>query len=101
MGAIFALLWVYQDKPPLRWHGITLNAFVAIFSTIARSLLAFTLSNSLGQWKWRWFSGGRNPLIDFEIINDASRGPLGSFRLLWRTKGACVAAPINASALLC
>jgi len=87
MPVIVVLLFVYNNKSTFKWHGVTLNALVALFSTIARSLFVFAVSKGLGQWKWLWFLRARKPLMDFEIIDGASRGPLGGIQLLWRTKG--------------
>lgn len=66
--------------------GITLNAFVAVFSAVAKAALILPVSEAIGQLKWIWFRDGRR-LYDFHAFDNASRGPLGSVLLLGTTKG--------------
>jgi hypothetical protein len=88
MGAILVLLAVFKDKAqPRRILGLTLNAHIAVLSKIASAALLVPTSEALGQLKWSWFKSGSKKLWDFEIFDNASRGPWGSFLLLVRTKG--------------
>ena len=88
MGAILVLLWRYNGKPLGGWSGgITLNTVVSVLSTVAKSALAMAVSASLGQGKWVWFIKRQHPLSEFATFDNASRGPIGSFQLLWLTKG--------------
>ena len=88
MGAILVLLFVYKDKrQPGRLLGLTLNAYVAVLSKIASAALLLPTSEALGQLKWSWFQKGAKKMWDFEIFDNASRGPWGSVLLLIRTKG--------------
>ncbi|MCJ1265917.1 hypothetical protein MMC22_005799 [Lobaria immixta] len=48
--------------------------------------LMLAVSSALGQWRWNWFYGQSRPLADFDTLDAASRGAIGSFRLLWTTK---------------
>lgn len=88
MVAIAILLAHYHDEPIFDWNGVTLNAIIAVFSAMTKAMLAFTLSECLGQAKWIWFSWQQRPLSDVDLIDAASRGPLGSFRILGQP-GAC------------
>ncbi|MCJ1347113.1 hypothetical protein MMC31_005334 [Peltigera leucophlebia] len=88
MVAIAILLAHYNDEPIFDWNGVTLNAIIAVFSAMSKAMLAFTLSECLGQAKWIWFSSQQRPLSDVDLIDAASRGPLGSFRILGQP-GAC------------
>ena len=81
MAAIGILLAHYKDQPIFDWHGITFNVILVVLSAISKTTLAFTLSECLGQAKWIWFSKQR-PLRDIDLIDSASRGPLGSFKVL-------------------
>jgi hypothetical protein len=96
MAAIVAVLIYLQDKPLPRWPlsriGLTLNAYIAILSKIAGAGLILPVSESLGQLKWSWFQRDSKKLWDFEIFDNASRGPWGSFLLLIRTKFKTLAA---------
>lgn len=94
MCAIVAILCRYQDQPlPKHWvMNITLNAYIAILSKAASAALMLPISEALGQLKWSWFRGHSKKLSDFEMFDNASRGPWGSFILLIRTKGSTLAA---------
>ena len=82
MIAIGILLAHFNDRPIFDWNGLTLNAIVAVFSAMSKAMLAYTLSECLGQAKWIWFSSQKRPLSDIDRIDSASRGPLGSFQIL-------------------
>ena len=97
MGAIIAALIVLQDQPASRWPfdgaGLTLNAFVSILSRIAGAALLLPVAEALGQLKWIWFiRGDSKKMWDFEMFDNASRGPWGAFLLLIHTKGKTIAA---------
>lgn len=42
--------------------------------------------SALGQLKWEWFRGRETKVIDFERLDSATRGPVGSLILLVRTR---------------
>lgn len=86
LAVIFALLNHNNQKPIFKWHDLTLNTLVSIFTTIAKTLLMFTVSSCIGQWKYITFSRNRRKLIEFATLDSASRGPKGSFDLLWQTR---------------
>ncbi|KAF2878015.1 hypothetical protein BDV95DRAFT_479049 [Massariosphaeria phaeospora] len=100
MGAIIGMLLFFKDKRPPRWLGFTLNAYIAILSKIASAALLVPISEALGQLKWSWFREGSKKMWDFEIFDNASRGPWGAFLLLVRTKGRALAAVGAAVTLL-
>ena len=56
MAAIGMLLAHYNNQPVLDWKGVTLNAIVSVLSALSSAMLAFTLSDCLGQAKWIWVS---------------------------------------------
>ena len=78
------LLAHYNNQPVFDWNGVTLNVIVVVLSTMSKAMLAFTLSESLGQAKWIWFSWQRRNLSDLNLIDMGSRGPLGCFKILGR-----------------
>ncbi|KAF1944986.1 hypothetical protein EJ02DRAFT_396997 [Clathrospora elynae] len=97
MGAIIAVLVVLRDKSVTKWPfndiGFTLNAFVSILSRIAGAALLLPVAEALGQLKWSWFiKGDSKKMWDFEMFDNASRGPWGAFLLLIHTRGKTVAA---------
>lgn len=98
-----ALLLAYYDGRvlPDRWPlGITLNAYIAVLSGVAKYTLAVPVENLIGQMKWHWFAEQPRPLLDLEQFDCASRGPWGSIRLLLRTRGRSVSPTISFRLLL-
>ncbi|ORY10632.1 hypothetical protein BCR34DRAFT_485302 [Clohesyomyces aquaticus] len=102
--AIFFLLASLQDKPQPSWAsggnqcvegndtvlcrtvGISVNAVISWLGTIARICLLVPVSNGIGQLKWSWFNGRAGYVKDMGTFDEASRGILGSLRLIWRLK---------------
>ncbi|KAF4876835.1 hypothetical protein CGCSCA1_v003955 [Colletotrichum siamense] len=86
--ALVLVLKEFNQKPLPRWpSGITLNTIIAALSTIARTAFLIPVSEGLSQSKWAWFKKKPRPLTDFDMFDQASRGPWGSIGLLVRTKG--------------
>ncbi|KAK1974446.1 hypothetical protein LZ30DRAFT_408673 [Colletotrichum cereale] len=84
------LLASFDNKPIFTWQGVTLNTIVSILSVTIKASISFVISECLAQWKWILFIREDRVLIDFDRIDAATRGPLGSLRILLRTKGAFV-----------
>lgn len=80
------LLVKFNHQPIFSWHGVTLNALVSVLSTASKGGLLLTVEEATGQWKWILFTRQPRPLVDFDRIDEASRGPLGSLTLIWRLK---------------
>jgi hypothetical protein len=91
MTTIISVLWYYDNKELPQWgFGVTLNVFISIFSNLARAALLLPTAEALGQLKWNWFRRESKTMMDFEILDSASRGPWGAFVLLVRTRGRYV-----------
>ncbi|KAF4466778.1 hypothetical protein FALBO_6352 [Fusarium albosuccineum] len=86
--AIVALLSHFHGKPVFTWNGVTLNALVSVLSVAMKASLAYVTAECMAQWKWILFTREPRLLIDFDRIDAATRGPLGSLRVLLRTRGA-------------
>ena len=90
------ILRIYDGRPLTDWQGaismgtfsvnISLNFIVAVLGTISKANIAVAVEAGLSQAKWLWFSQRRRSLLDYKRFDDASRGPLGSARLLLVTK---------------
>jgi uncharacterized protein DUF3176 len=80
-GAVILLLR-NNGKSVRSWHSITLNAAVSALAAVTRSMILMAVASCLSQYKWIWFKEQPRPLPDFEVINQASRGPSGALRLL-------------------
>ncbi|KAK4443634.1 hypothetical protein QBC34DRAFT_476700 [Podospora aff. communis PSN243] len=84
MTAMVAILICYDAKVfPYVPGDISLNAIIAILSTISKSSLIFSVSTVIGQLKWDWYEREPRGLSDLETFDKASRGPLGAVQLLF------------------
>ena len=79
---ITVLLSLYNGLPVEDWNVVTLNAVFHVFSTMCKSLIAYSVNEAHGQAKWLWLSRKTRPVEDLDIIDDASRGSEGSLKLL-------------------
>ncbi|KAF6819421.1 hypothetical protein CPLU01_13062 [Colletotrichum plurivorum] len=84
------LLSEFNHQPFFEWNGISLNTIISILSVTGKAAITFTISECVAQWKWILFDREERLLIDFDRIDGATRGPLGSLRVILKTKGAYV-----------
>ncbi|KAF0321768.1 hypothetical protein GQ607_010902 [Colletotrichum asianum] len=75
---------------------ISINALVAIFSTVLRASVLFIVTEAIGELKWQWMESPRS-LRDMEYFTNAGTGPWGSLKFLffswkptWTVAGAFV-----------
>lgn len=84
MIGLIAILASFQNRVTTEWKFfISINAVVAIVITAARATLLATVSVCLSQEKWNHFNNRARRLQDLNIIDRASRGPLGSIQMLF------------------
>ncbi|EHK45371.1 hypothetical protein TRIATDRAFT_174938, partial [Trichoderma atroviride IMI 206040] len=84
MIGLLAILASFQNRLTTEWtFFISINAVVAIVITAARATLLATVSVCLSQEKWNHFNNRARRLQDLNIIDRASRGPLGSIQMLF------------------
>ncbi|KAI0534816.1 hypothetical protein GGR58DRAFT_504911 [Xylaria digitata] len=83
--SLIIVLTVYDGKTVFSWHGVTLNAIVSILATSSKASMLLAVEELISQWKWILFHTPRT-LWDFERIDSASRGPLGSLAVMWCCK---------------
>lgn len=58
---------------------------MSILATASKASLLLTIGTSIGQLKWIWFQQGpKRPLYNLQSFDDASRGPLGSLKILFQ-----------------
>ncbi|QDS72551.1 hypothetical protein FKW77_000488 [Venturia effusa] len=92
MVIITVVLLRYNGKPDPKWRiGLSIGSFISIFSGFAKSALLLPTAEALGQLKWSWFRHNERAIIDFERLDSASRGPMGSLVLLVRTRKVTLA----------
>lgn len=84
VGAVVATLYPHQGKPLPQWrYHISVNALISIYAVVLKTAIMFVVAEGLGQLKWSWYYSD-HPLHDLLRYDEASRGALGSVKLLWR-----------------
>ncbi|KAK0646425.1 hypothetical protein B0T16DRAFT_458346 [Cercophora newfieldiana] len=86
---IVAVLGAYdgQSLPQLPLH-VTLNTFLAFFTTLCKAAFMTPITEAFSQWKWNLLTqkengqGRTRSLADFEVLDSASRGTWGSWKVL-------------------
>lgn len=66
---IIVVLACYNDRPlPRLPMQITLNTFLAFFTTFTKAAFMIPISEALSQWKWNIYASGlpSRPLADFK-----------------------------------
>jgi hypothetical protein len=87
LASMVGVLFAFDGKPIFDNGILTLNTVIAILSAANKATILYAVSHAIGQWKWIAFSGReQRRLLDFERIESASRGPLGSLGLLTNTR---------------
>ncbi|KAF2100257.1 hypothetical protein NA57DRAFT_73867 [Rhizodiscina lignyota] len=81
--AIIILLAHFNDRPLEQWKSkVEFNTVVSVLSQVATPALLVSVQSCLGQLKWIRYRK-RTALTALEVFDKASRGPQGSFELLW------------------
>lgn len=81
---IILILIAFNNKPFSMWHSrVSLNAIISALSQLSQSALIVAVASCIGQQKWTWFKTSRK-LNDLKDFDDASRGPEGSLRFLFK-----------------
>ncbi|KAK3940913.1 hypothetical protein QBC46DRAFT_407821 [Diplogelasinospora grovesii] len=80
--ALITTLAYFNRKAVFDSRIITLNTIVSVLSSASKAFLLYSAANCIRQWNWILFTARPRRLYDFERVTDASRGPLGSLRLL-------------------
>lgn len=84
--AMIIVLLQHQGTKVSSWkHPWTLNSIVSLINTVIKGAVLIPIAASIGQLKWKRFWRYQT-LSDMEVFDEASRGAVGSVRLLWRLK---------------
>jgi hypothetical protein len=68
------------------------NTVIALFSTLSKSAILLVITACIGQLKWIYFGRRGHRVVDLQIFDAASRGPLGAIALIVRIRwGATIA----------
>lgn len=102
--SIVAVLFTFDQKPLTSWKAtLRPNTVIAILSTVSKSALLMVIGSGIGQLKWVYFEQRPHCVADFAVFDEASRGPLGSSKLLlrihWRATLASIGALLTLLAL--
>lgn len=88
LGANIAFLAVLNNKEYKSWKiarvDFTPNTIISIIATFTKASLLLPVAEVLSQLKWLHFQDRIQQLSHLQVFDDASRGPLGSLRLLWK-----------------
>lgn len=85
MAAIVAILVTTKDRPADEWNFyFSISATLALLGMIAKSTAAIGVGACISQYKWLYFKRAPRKLTDLDLLEEASRGPLGSLILLAR-----------------
>lgn len=82
---VILLLFINNRTIPTLPLNIALNTYISFFATVSKASMVFAVAESISQLKWLWFREPRT-LHDIEIFDDASRGPMGALRLVFRMR---------------
>lgn len=92
-GLVFLLLNVVilsiiNGQPLKPWilfgHSISPNTLISIFSTLSKTSITLPLAEGLSQLKWTYFRQRSHPVVHMQLFDEASRGPWGALKLVWR-----------------
>ncbi|KUJ14986.1 uncharacterized protein LY89DRAFT_698506 [Mollisia scopiformis] len=87
LAAIAATLTPFQGRPlPQLPYDVSLNSLISLYVLLLKAAMFVILCSGIGQLKWNWFENTR-PLQDLERFDEASRGPIGAFKLIWGLRG--------------
>ena len=80
---IIAILSRYNGHTvPRLPYNVPLNLVISFLGTFSKSLLILVASSALGQWKWLLGTAKSISLLEFQNCDEASRGFIGSAKLL-------------------
>ncbi|KAI1131416.1 hypothetical protein F5Y10DRAFT_233625 [Nemania abortiva] len=84
MSLLAFLLSKINGIPLASWDlPIVPQSLIAILTTVGKTSLLVPVASCIGQLKWHHFAEKPRKLINFQLFDDASRGPWGSVLLVW------------------
>lgn len=99
--SIIVILRVFDgEKQPDLILELTINSLLQYLISLTKLFLFVPVIEALGQLKWLWFASQPRSLLDFQLYDEATRGGIGAFKLLFRLKGllkSYVVSPITSS----
>jgi hypothetical protein len=84
--AIVATIRIHESKTIPEWKfGLTVNAIIAACTVVLKAAAGLILAEGISHLKWISVAQPQS-LSTFVAHDDASRGPLGALKLLWRNR---------------
>ncbi|KAF2968381.1 hypothetical protein GQX73_g5218 [Xylaria multiplex] len=81
--ATIVTLYPHDLQPLPHWpYSISVNALISVYVLVFKAAILYAVAAAMGQLKWLWYQKQR-VLSDLDIYDQASRGPLGSLKILW------------------
>ncbi|KAI1811101.1 hypothetical protein GGS20DRAFT_130399 [Poronia punctata] len=86
LGVVLTLS-LHQNQPLPEWpFGVSINALISFLSSLSTSALVGVVASTIGQGGWAALTSAKRPLLQLQVYDDASRGPMGSFLFLLKTR---------------
>ena len=86
LGALLAIVGIlvrYNGRPGPEWPDhVAINSVILWFTALMKAMLFVPTAACISQASWNRYHGKARPLKEAAISDSASRGPLGSLRLL-------------------
>jgi len=84
LATIGIVLLVYRQRNQADWkYSISLNTVLSVLATLMKGAMMLPVGSCLGQLKWAWYYRERRALYNFQVFDEASRGPYGATKLLY------------------
>ncbi|RPA97980.1 hypothetical protein L873DRAFT_1689383 [Choiromyces venosus 120613-1] len=87
LAAMVLLLLKYESKPVPDWKSITMNSALSWLGVFWKFSLMMVVAECIGQMKWILFGTEKRKLSDLDLIDSASRDPLGALNWMLRFRG--------------
>lgn len=82
--AIVATIRAHENEPLPTWrYGLTVNAVISAYTIVLKAAAGLVLAEGISHLKWISVAKPQS-LSAFVAHDEASRGPLGALKLLWR-----------------
>ncbi|OJJ30849.1 hypothetical protein ASPWEDRAFT_672917 [Aspergillus wentii DTO 134E9] len=85
LSLLIGLLGYVDGMTYAKWqYSISPNAVISVLSAFTKAVMLVPISSCLGQLKWNQTQ--QQPLHNFQVLDDASRGPWGSLSVFWKIR---------------
>ncbi|KAF4835899.1 hypothetical protein CGCTS75_v002493 [Colletotrichum tropicale] len=89
--AMIVIPALYHEAPEAEWpFSININTVIALLTTLMRATMLVAVAEVIDQMKWRFFDDQQRPLADLQYFDHASRGVLGSVKIIWVARSSFV-----------